>query len=99
MSTLGRLAGKEGAVITWYLKDQVVRQCFLHAEDIDFPSTSSRTIRYPVPAFTNIVKTELVDDYTSRSTLTVSYWHLLRRFGLLAQHIWQDVEATGLSLG
>ncbi|NLJ85384.1 MAG: hypothetical protein GX322_03010 [Firmicutes bacterium] len=90
--------GKEGTVITWYLQEGIKWSdgVSFTAEDIDFTINFLKDNKVPryLPYTENIVKTELVDDYTVKVYFdTVSYWHLYNAdLVFLPKHIWQDVE-------
>jgi len=90
--------GKEGTTVTWYIRKGIKWSDGVPftAEDVKFTLEFLKDNNVPryMSAVEDIVKVELIDDYTVTVYFdTISYWHLYNADqAFLPKHIWEDVE-------
>lgn len=90
--------GKQGTVITWYIRKGVKWSDGMpfSGEDVKFTIEFLKNNQVPryLPNTEHIVKVELVDQYTVKVYFdNVSYWHIYNAdLAFLAKHIWEKVE-------
>lgn len=94
----GANKGKQGTLITWYIRKGVKWSDGMPftGEDVKFTIDFLKDNKVPryLPNTENIVKVELVDKYTVKVYFdTVSYWHIYNAdLAFLAKHIWSTVK-------